>query len=150
MRLVSGACWGLFDGNIFVPIVTSQQPGGPCMFTPKEYNDSPKLWLLSNELLHQLLALSVIQDHQLFPPSTKMVLPTHKVLILANDHTLYFVEYARTRAHVTWRQGGIHGGTLVGGGRQTARVFQGRNLSLNGGNKPPHKREDIKGPGDCY
>lgn len=103
------------------------------MFTQKEYNDSPKLWLLSNELLHQLLALRVIQDHQLFPPRTKIVLPTHKVLILANYHTLYFVEYAGTRAHITWRQGGIHGGTFVGGGRQTAGVFQGRDLSLNRG-----------------
>jgi hypothetical protein len=92
--------------------------------------DVPKLRLLLHKLLHQLLALLVIQHHHFFTPIQKIFFAAHEALVLPDDNPLNLVEYAGTCAHVAWRQCGVHSRTLVGGGGKTARILESRHLGL--------------------
>jgi len=93
-------------------------------------HDLPKLRLLLNKLGHQALALFVIHHDNLLAAVLEQLLSAHKVMVLTDYHTLHLVENACASAHVAGRQGGVHGGALVGGGGETARVFESGHLSL--------------------
>lgn len=87
--------------------------------------DVPQLGLLGNELVHQLGALVIPQDDHLDAPTAQVVLAAQKVLVLGNHDARDAVQQTRSRAHVAGRQGRVHGGALVGFGRQAACVVQG-------------------------
>lgn len=90
----------------------------------------PKLRLLLHKLLHELLTLCVVQNHNLLPAALKVVLTTHEALVLAHNNALNLVEDASTGAHVARRQGGVHSSALVGRSGQTTGVLERGHLSL--------------------
>ena len=130
------------DGDVLVPVRRHNQhgskkiparPGSTDATVVKEIknkHDLPKLRLLLHKLGHQVLALLAIHHDNFLAAVFEELLSTHKVLVLANDHTIHLVENAGAGAHITGRQGGVHSGALVGGGGETTGVFESGHLGL--------------------
>ena len=73
----------------------------------------PLLGLFFDELLHQCFALLVLQNDDLNASALQVLLASNESFVLANDNSLDFVHYTRTSTHVTGREAGVHGRTLV-------------------------------------
>ena len=85
----------------------------PVVKRPQKVN-SPVLRLLANEIAHQLLALLALHIDDLNAARLEVRLATEESLVLAEDNAGDLVEDAGAGAHVAGREGGVHGGTLVG------------------------------------
>lgn len=85
----------------------------------------PILWLLFDEISHQILTLWILQHHDFDSFALEMVFSAYKRLVLTNDHSLDLVEDAGSGAHVAGTKCGVHGCILVGRCWKSARTFQG-------------------------
>lgn len=103
--------------------------------------DLPKLRLLLYKLVHQPLALLVVEHHDLDAAGAQVGLAAQEGLVLADDNARDAVEEAGASAHVTGREGGVHGAALVGAGGEAARVVEGRRLAMVDGG--PHLHAHV-------
>lgn len=73
----------------------------------------PLLGLFFDELLHQCLALLILQNDDLNASALQVLLASKESFVLANDNPLDFVHYTCTGTHITRREAGVHSRTLV-------------------------------------
>ena len=58
--------------------------------------------MIMDELFHQRLALGTFDVDDLDASLPEVILAPHEGVVFAQNHSLYLVENACTRAHVTW------------------------------------------------
>ena len=94
--------------------------------------DLPKLRLLLDELPQRLLAFRIIETNDLNTSRLQILFSSHVwvIHILPKDDSLDSIEQARTSAHVTGRERGEHGGTLILGCWDAAAVVEGGRFGL--------------------
>jgi hypothetical protein len=98
----------LLLADVLVPtMVSTPQPLDPSSI------DSPLLGMLLDERLHELLALRILQIHDFDTITFEVLLTADEGIVLAHHDSGDFVQDACTRAHITRRECGVHGGAFI-------------------------------------
>lgn len=90
----------------------------------------PVLGSLSDELLHEIIALFVFQVNHLSTLRSKQVLTTNESLVLAKHNSVNTVQQAGTGAHIARTEGAVHGSSLVSTTRQTASLLKSIHFTM--------------------
>ena len=80
----------------------------------------PDFGLVVDKLVHERLALVVLEHDDLDTSCPEVRLAADKRRVLANHDALYLVQDARSRAHVARRERRVHGRARVCCGGQSA------------------------------
>lgn len=84
----------------------------------------------SDELVHQLLALVVLEVDHLDSSGSQVIIPAYKGVVLTHDNTLDSKHDTSSGAHITGRQCGVHGSVLVNLSSESTSVLKSVNFTV--------------------